>query len=421
MTNNKFDLNTKICIIGAGASGLTVAYVLRKKGYNNITILEKENQAGGKCRTIVYKDRYFELGAGAICSDYNVTLEIMKELGVESKAPAIPNPIFLNNNGLEIKSSPLKTIKFIWQLLFKFSCLLFKNRKFCAPGLSNIPEELYENFDSYCRKNNLSDFAQTLNIIVSPFGYGYFDTIPTAYYLKYFTFTGLVEYFITKRLQFFVEGAGSLWQKLSKQFNVLFAENIISIKRTNKVYIQTQTGNYEFDKLILACPLDNALDFLDATSIENELFCKIQYNNYYTFAFIINKFPFTKKDVDSGVFIENMTSKDQGKIMFFYRRYLDSEFCTFYVIGNQEHNEQQLKLDVENQLKNMGFIIDKEYVSIQWKYFPHVSSEDMKDGFYDKLERIQGQNNMYLAGEIMNFPSLRGVTEYSNYLINKYF
>lgn len=363
MTNNKFDLNTKICIIGAGASGLTVAYVLRKKGYNNITILEKENQAGGKCRTIVYKDRYFELGAGAICSDYNVTLEIMKELGVESKAPAIPNPIFLNNNGLEIKSSPLKTIKFIWQLLFKFSCLLFKNRKFCAPGLSNIPEELYENFDSYCRKNNLSDFAQTLNIIVSPFGYGYFDTIPTAYYLKYFTFTGLVEYFITKRLQFFVEGAGSLWQKLSKQFNVLFAENIISIKRTNKVYIQTQTGNYEFDKLILACPLDNALDFLDATSIENELFCKIQYNNYYTFAFIINKFPFTKKDVDSGVFIENMTSKDQGKIMFFYRRYLDSEFCTFYVIGNQEHNEQQLKLDVENQLKNMGFIIDKEYVS----------------------------------------------------------
>jgi hypothetical protein len=69
----------------------------------------------------------------------------------------------------------------------------------------------------------------------------------------------------------------------------------------------------------------------------------------------------------------------------------------------------------------MGFIIDKEYVSIQWKYFPHVSSEDMKDGFYDKLERIQGQNNMYLAGEIMNFPSLRGVTEYSNYLINKYF
>jgi len=61
-------------------------------------------------------------------------------------------------------------------------------------------------------------------------------------------------------------------------------------------------------------------------------FCKIQYNNYYTFAFIINKFPFTKKDVDSGFFTENMTSKDQGKIMFFYRRYVDSEFCTFYVI-----------------------------------------------------------------------------------------
>ena len=421
MTDNKFDLNTKICIIGAGAAGLTVAYILRKKGYKNITILEKENQPGGKCHTIVYKDRYFELGAGAICSDYKVILEIMKELGVKSKIPAIPNPIFLNNNGLEIKSSFFKQIKFIWELLFKFSYLLFKNQKFSQPGLSNIPEELYENFDSYCRKNNLSDFAQTLNTIVSPFGYGYFDTIPTAYYLKYLTFTGLVEYFITKRLQFFVEGAGNLWQKLSKQFNVLFEEHIISINRTDGIYIQTQKGNYEFDKLILACPLDNALDFLDATLLENELFSKIKYNNYYTFAFIISKFPFTKTDVDSGFFTENMNSRDQGKIMFFYRRYVNSEFCTFYLVANQEHNEQQLKLDVENQLKNMGFIIDKEYVSIKWKYFPHVGSEDMKDGFYDKLEGIQGQNNMYLTGEIMNFPSLRGVTEYSNYLINKYF
>ena len=421
MTDNKFDLNTKICIIGAGAAGLTVAYILRKKGYKNITILEKENQPGGKCHTIVYKDRYFELGAGAICSDYKVILEIMKELGVKSKIPAIPNPLFLNNNGLEIKSSFFKQIKFIWELLFKFSYLLFKNQKFSQPGLSNIPEELYENFDSYCRKNNLSDFAQTLNTIVSPFGYGYFDTIPTAYYLKYFTFTGLVEYFITKRLQFFVEGAGSLWQKLSKQFNVLFEEHIISINRTDRIYIQTQKGNYEFDKLILACPLDNALDFLDATLLENELFSKIKYNNYYTFAFIINKFPFTKTDVDSGFFTENMNSRYQGKIMFFYRRYVDSEFCTFYLVANQEHNEQKLKLDVENQLKNMGFIIDREYVSIKWKYFPHVGSEDMKDGFYDKLEGIQGQNNMYLTGEIMNFPSLRGVTEYSNYLINKYF
>ncbi|MFM6306825.1 MAG: FAD-dependent oxidoreductase, partial [Dolichospermum sp.] len=258
----------KICIVGAGASGLTVAYLLRKKGYNNITILEKENQTGGKCRTIVYKGRYFELGAGAICSDYNVILEIMKEVGVKSKPSTIRNPIFLNNNGLEIKPSPLKTIKFIWQLLFKFSYLLFKNRKFCEPGLSNIPEEFYENFDSYCRKNNLSDFAQVLNTVVSPFGYGYFDIIPTAYYLKYFTFTGLVEYFITKKLQLFVEGAGSLWQKLSEQFDVLFAENIISIQRTDKIYIQTQKGDYEFDKLILACPLDNALDFLDATVIE---------------------------------------------------------------------------------------------------------------------------------------------------------
>ncbi len=142
--------------------------------------------------------------------------------------------------------------------------------------------------------------------------------------------------------------------------------------------------------------MDNTLDFLDTSSLEDELFSKIQYNYYYTFAFVIKTFPFDR-DISRGYLPENMNKKNQGKIMFFYRRYLDSELCTFYLIANQKHNEQQLKSDVKNQLEKIGFIIDREYTYVKWKYFPHVSSEDMKNGFYEKLESIQGQNNTYIA------------------------
>lgn len=69
----------------------------------------------------------------------------------------------------------------------------------------------------------------------------------------------------------------------------------------------------------------------------------------------------------------------------------------------------------------MGFEIDREYTSVKWKYFPHVTSEDLRDGFYQKLEGLQGQNNTYLTGEIMNFSCIEGVCEYSQYLVNKYF
>jgi monoamine oxidase len=40
--------DARIAVIGAGASGLTAAHTLRKKGYSNITVYEKDNRVGGK-------------------------------------------------------------------------------------------------------------------------------------------------------------------------------------------------------------------------------------------------------------------------------------------------------------------------------------------------------------------------------------
>ena len=46
----------KICIIGAGVSGLSAAFYLDRKGYKNITVLEKQSRVGGKCCTINYRE-----------------------------------------------------------------------------------------------------------------------------------------------------------------------------------------------------------------------------------------------------------------------------------------------------------------------------------------------------------------------------
>lgn len=43
--------NKRVCIIGAGLSGLAIAYFLSKEGFN-VSVFEKEEEVGGLLQTI---------------------------------------------------------------------------------------------------------------------------------------------------------------------------------------------------------------------------------------------------------------------------------------------------------------------------------------------------------------------------------
>lgn len=51
-----------VLILGAGPAGLTAAYELLNNGEFNVTILEKENQIGGLCKTIKFKNTLMDYG-----------------------------------------------------------------------------------------------------------------------------------------------------------------------------------------------------------------------------------------------------------------------------------------------------------------------------------------------------------------------
>lgn len=66
------DKNAKICIIGGGPAGLSAAVHLEKKGYDNYTILERENWVGGKCHSPHHDGKRFEMGAIMGCPTYQI-------------------------------------------------------------------------------------------------------------------------------------------------------------------------------------------------------------------------------------------------------------------------------------------------------------------------------------------------------------
>ena len=85
MSSTKFDKNIKIGVIGAGAAGLSAANALKRKGYKNITILEKSDRPGGKTCTFFVDSHSYELGTVFFATYYKNTFQLLKRYNLNSE------------------------------------------------------------------------------------------------------------------------------------------------------------------------------------------------------------------------------------------------------------------------------------------------------------------------------------------------
>lgn len=44
-----------------------------------------------------------------------------------------------------------------------------------------------------------------------------------------------------------------------------------------------------------------------------------------------------------------------------------------------------------------------------WRYLPHVNCDQLKNGWYNKLEGMQGEENTYYGGEVMSFGNIESI------------
>lgn len=76
-----FQKNSKIAIIGGGAGGVHIAYLLKQKGYSNVTIFEKEQEVGGKAHSITIENIRYDTGPVATLKDRDL-IDLFKSVGL---------------------------------------------------------------------------------------------------------------------------------------------------------------------------------------------------------------------------------------------------------------------------------------------------------------------------------------------------
>ncbi|MEK7632265.1 MAG: FAD-dependent oxidoreductase [Patescibacteria group bacterium] len=410
-------LNKRIAIIGAGAAGLSAAHALKAKGYSNITVFERSNRVGGKCCTVEIEGKNYELGAGVLAEDNSIVLRLAEEFNIPLAPIQFDNDVTVDGlSGIaEPKRNIFESAKLLKELA-KYCWLTQKYRATGKSGLANTPHALAAPFTEFAKKHKIENLAREFALFFTGFGYDYFERIPAAYVLKYYRWSTLLA-FMQRKVYRLPNGIQHLWTAVAAAHTVRLNTAISHIERSEtSVSVTTERGTEEFDTLIIASPLDETLSYIDSTDDERNLFSKIQYVDYVTIACTIEGI----LDGD-GYVPSNFTPHRAGHPVFWHHRHADARVYTFYALADGSQTDTDLTDHMTDLVKKMGGVVSTIHSITHWKYFPHISSEIMKDGFFDRIESIQGTKNTFYVGESLNFSTVGLASEHANDLVNRLF
>ena len=463
----------RICIIGGGPAGISAAMYLEKKGYRDYAVYEKLNKVGGKAwsPTIVAggEERTYETGAIMGAKTYFAVHEV-EEFGGETHDDG-PNMrrMYRDKDGFvihpfEIKedfsvSKTLGLLKLKRQMKKLVKLMNTKYRGYDTYGHIGVArgefyglskevdrplhrikgrnpnlKDLALPFSEFCRLNGVEEQRIWIGPYTS-FGYGYFDEIPAAYVMKYLDTTTAIE-FVNMRLWTWKRGTQSIYEAANKKLRnpAILNTEVVKVERPAegekgkiRVTIRNAEGEKveEFDKLIVTIPLDWFKDFADAREDEKELFSKIIHEKYVDFTAVFDEN--SGPDI-SGYIFDNMTSERLGHAMVYYHRWEDLGTncpCPVYALRNHTGDpdvpyDETIRL-MEEDMKLCGFPVKERLFEQESYYCPHVSPADYADGWYDKLDAMQGKQNTYYAGEILSFGDMEDTCASSRDIVGRFF
>lgn len=417
----------RIAIIGAGAAGISAAHFLRERGFKNIVVFEELPRMGGKCCSVKIDDLVYDMGAVFTTSSYTEVISLAERFQVSLGNLQGDDPaVILDKTSPNFYSSSLIDRAALLGVASEYLLKINSNIYPFAfePGFGNLDRRLMVPFSEWLDKNSIS--PKTLDSFFgytfTPFGYGYANQVPAAYAIKYYEsklVTSLIQQ--SSHLRMVKDGYQTLWEKVAAGMEVRLnsgVEKVVRNEREKTIQIFTKgSGTAEvFDWMILTCPLDQSLKFLDSTPTERDIFSRIK--NYYYYSFEIE----TPENFPSTGFLPiNYSQERQEHPLCWLKRWKNKNISIFYVLSDTPNNFESILKNTYVDLAQKKFKLRKIRDAKCWKYFPHFNTADLQNKIYDNLESLQGDKNTLYAGEIMNFSTVELTTRFSKHLVERYF
>lgn len=173
----------------------------------------------------------------------------------------------------------------------------------------------------------------------------------------------------------------------------------------------------------MAVPPDHLKGITELGSEEQDLFSRIRYYDYNVTLFE------PEKALGYKAYINDINDKEPTVISQINSK---ESICSSYQYGSLDSyhlGEKPSSLSMDSTHSGLESTLEK-YLGTktqtikahkQWDYFPHVSAKDIQEGFFDRMEALQGKKNTYYVGSTLAFEWVDAVFGYSKNLVNTHF
>ncbi|KAJ5237940.1 hypothetical protein N7489_008031 [Penicillium chrysogenum] len=390
------DPDRPVCIVGAGPAGLSAAAELELKGYRTVTF-EKQSAVGGKCQAVYENSTFSPLGALIFTPPtYRESIKLLLKTG---------------RVNLGETASPPQAMQLFMQEVRRY--VDWWNKNFVlyniAPGYPHgIPTELTIPAAEWLARNGYQTLQAAFVQSMVAYGYGDYRQVPIVYMLQYLTPSVLMTLLkVQQGSMIEIADFHRALQIFADRFiagKIHLDTTISRIDRTGESPIITyQTSSDSTPKtqscaaLILAFPptlssLQNA--GLDVTDEEREVFTQVGTHSFYSGARPPGPSPdatgdpvvFTKLHGDLDIAITSSWGPYRGSLTRdeAYAR-LKSTLSAF----NKDPRDAGVFA---------GAVSDENVLAFQENdYFPHYDSQQLREGYYELFEALQGQKGTYYA------------------------